>query len=366
MIYGARIRQARELSGLTQKELAEKVGVAQPFIAQLEAYKVLPSRHVLEQIAKATDVLPSFFEQPPASVDLKIGSPAFRSRKSAKAIERERAFAYADFHLEQIAKMASRLDLPRFEPLNVAEGPTEAAMAMRQYLDIEPDKPIPNLINAVERKGFIVIAVPFEIEHIDAFCMWASLDCERPVIVLSRGKPGDRLRATVAHEIGHLVLHKALSGEYKNMEAEAYSFGADLLLPERAMRDIITPKFNLTQAGRLKLQWGVSIQFLVKRAADLGIITNRHYRYLFQQLTALGWRTREPANLNIPVEKPRTFRKMVEIFYSEDSEQRLASSIHFSRRRTLRLLSEYSLGLNPVTLEGTEEYLYPEGRQNLN
>jgi len=366
MIYGERIRLARELSGLTQRQLAEQVGVAQPFIAQLEAYRALPSRHILEQIARETDVLPSFFEQPPVSVDLRIGSPAFRARKSATAIQRQRAFAYADLHLEQICNMSSRLNLPSFTPLPVAEGPIEAAMATRRYLGVEPDRPIPNLINVAERKGFIVIALPFEMEHIDAFCMWASLDCERPVIVLSSGKPGDRLRATVAHEIGHVVLHKSLLGEYKNMETEAYGFGAELLLPEQVMREIITPRFNLTQAGRLKLQWGVSIQFLVKRAADLGIITKRRYRYLFQQLTTLGWRIREPSNLDIPVEKPRTFRKLVEMFYQDDSEQKLASSLHFSRSRTLRVLSEYSLGITPVTLEGTEKYLYPEDRQNLN
>jgi transcriptional regulator with XRE-family HTH domain len=254
MIYGERIRQARELSGLTQKELAEKVGVAQPFIAQLEACKVLPSRHVLEQIAKGTDVLPSFFEKPPVSVDLKIGSPAFRARKSAKAIERERAFAHADFCLEQITSMVSRLNLPHFEPLNVAEGPSEAAGVIREYLGIESDKPIPNLINAIEWKGFIVIALPFEMENIDAFCMWISLEYERPVIILSASKPGDRLRATVAHELGHIVLHKSLLGDYKSMEAEAYSFGAELLLPEQAMREVITSKFNLTQAARLKRQ----------------------------------------------------------------------------------------------------------------
>jgi Zn-dependent peptidase ImmA (M78 family)/DNA-binding XRE family transcriptional regulator len=366
MIFGERIRQARELSGLTQRDLAEQVGVAQPFIAQIEANKVLPSRPVLEQVAKVTDVLPTFFEQPPFSSKVKIGSPAFRARKSAKAIERERAFAYTDFQLEQIVTMASKLDLPHFEPLHLAEGPAEAAIATREYLGIEQGKPIANLINAVERKGFIVIALPFEIENIDAFCMWTEIDLERPVIVLSADKPGDRLRSTVAHEIGHAVLHKSLLGEYKNMEEEAHSFGAELLLPEHAMREVITPKFNLTQAGRLKLQWGVSMQFLIKRAADLGIISKRHYRYLFQQLTALGWRLREPANLDIPVEKPRTFRKMVEIFYQNDSEQRLASSMHFSKRRTSTLLSEYSLGITPMTLEGTEEYYYSEDGQNLN
>ena len=367
MIYGKRIRQARESYGLTQKELAEKVRVAQSFIAQLEASKVLPTRQILEALAKETDVLPAFFEEAPARVVLEPGSPAFRARKSAKAIERDRALAYSGLHIEQLCRMTSRLNLPPFETVRVAEDPMGAARETRVFLGLDPLQPISNLTNAIERKGFIVIALPFEMEKVDAVCMWAMIDIERPVIVLSGGKPGDRLRFSIAHELGHAVLHKELIGDYTNMENEANQFAAELLLPEQSMRETMTPALNLTQAAHLKLEWGVSIQALVKRAADLGIITKRKYHYLFQQLTSLGWRVREPSNLDIPVEKPRTFKKMVEMYYGhlQDTE-RLASSIHFTRRHTLKLLSAYSLGVSRLTLEGTEEYTYPEERQSLN
>jgi Zn-dependent peptidase ImmA (M78 family)/transcriptional regulator with XRE-family HTH domain len=367
MIYGKRIRQARESYGLTQKELSERVGVAQSFIAQLEASKILPTRQMLEALAKETDVLPAFFEDAPTPVALVPGSPAFRARKSAKAIERDRVLAYSVLQIEQLCRMTARLNLPPFENVRVAEDPVGAARETRAFLGLDPLQPISNLINTIERKGFIVIAMPFEMERVDAVCMWAMIDIERPIIVLSDGKTGDRLRFSVAHELGHVVLHKELMGDYTNMESEANQFAGELLLPEQSMRERMTPALNLTQAAHLKLEWGVSIQALVKRAADLGIITKRKYHYLFQQLTSLGWRTREPPNLDIPVEKPRTFKKMVEMYYGHPQDaERLASSMHFTRRHALRLLSTYSLGVSRLTLEGTEEYTYPEGQQNLN
>ena len=36
MIFGDRIKQARELKGWTQTELADKLKVTQPFVAQME------------------------------------------------------------------------------------------------------------------------------------------------------------------------------------------------------------------------------------------------------------------------------------------------------------------------------------------
>ena len=192
------------------------------------------------------------------------------------------------------------------------------------------------------------------------------IDVDRPVIVLSAGKPGDRLRFSVAHELGHILLHKGLLGDYATMEHEANRFGGELLLPEQSMHELLSSSFNLTQAARLKLTWGVSIQLLVKRAFDLGIITKRRYSYLFQQITSLGWKKREPANLDIQVEKPRTFKKMVELCFDplEDAGH-LASAMRITRRRAEAILQGYSSGLT-TRLEDTEEYIYPTSRQSLN
>lgn len=53
---GARVRAERERLGLTQTELAEKMGTTQPTIARLEAGGVTPSLDTLHRAADALEL----------------------------------------------------------------------------------------------------------------------------------------------------------------------------------------------------------------------------------------------------------------------------------------------------------------------
>lgn len=53
---GLRIEVARARKGMTQKELAERVGTKQPSIARIESGASLPTVSFLEKIANALDV----------------------------------------------------------------------------------------------------------------------------------------------------------------------------------------------------------------------------------------------------------------------------------------------------------------------
>lgn len=55
-LLGERIREAREQLGLTQKELADKVGTSQSAIARAEAGGVIPSLNSLQRYAAALDM----------------------------------------------------------------------------------------------------------------------------------------------------------------------------------------------------------------------------------------------------------------------------------------------------------------------
>ncbi len=59
------------------------------------------------------------------------------------------------------------------------------------------------------------------------------------------------------------------------------------------------------------------MQMLIRRARDLDLITERQYHYLMQQLSARGWRTAEPSNLAVSVERPRLLRRMAELVYGD-------------------------------------------------
>lgn len=58
--YGARIKERREVMGLGQAELAERVGVTRPRVSLWETEKSAPTWANLERIARALDVTPSW------------------------------------------------------------------------------------------------------------------------------------------------------------------------------------------------------------------------------------------------------------------------------------------------------------------
>ena len=57
---GAAIVRARVAAGLTQRQLAERMGTAQSFITKLESGRTLPSTATLARVAKATGTRPHF------------------------------------------------------------------------------------------------------------------------------------------------------------------------------------------------------------------------------------------------------------------------------------------------------------------
>jgi Zn-dependent peptidase ImmA (M78 family) len=79
------------------------------------------------------------------------------------------------------------------------------------------------------------------------------------------------------------------------------------------MREALVPPITLTTLADLKGTWGVSLQALIRRARTLAIISHSHYRALYAQLGARGWRTQEP--VAVPVERPRALRQLAELLY---------------------------------------------------
>jgi transcriptional regulator with XRE-family HTH domain len=97
MEIGIRIKKFRKLSGLTIKRLADKAGVTQSYISQLENDKVNPSLGTLKKIANALNInMIDFFERDRADdniivrkeerIDFSFPSGKFRSQLLASNI----------------------------------------------------------------------------------------------------------------------------------------------------------------------------------------------------------------------------------------------------------------------------------------
>jgi len=327
MIYGERIRQAREFRGLTQTQLANAVGVKQAAISEIESDKFTPTEPIIIKIAEQTGFLPTFFELTPNG-NLSFGTLNYRSRRTATLKEETRAYQYANLLYQQVKRLYLDVVIPPNKIPQLPDTPVlKAVRITRDELGITPNEPIKRLLQTLENNGVIILNVPRNMPRIDAFSTWAKLDENRPFIVLLAGKPMDRVRFNIAHELGHLVLHSTIKSPLKLVENEANEFASAFLMPEQAMREEIKSPVTLTLLAKLKLKWGVSMQALIMRAYKLNIITQRQAKYLFAQMSAQGWRTREPSNLDLKVELPYLVRSMIERRYRTREDYALDARI---------------------------------------
>lgn len=340
MIFGERIKQARELRGFTQTELAGLLKVTQGRIAQIEGGFRDVADSVIAEIAYHTQLPLSYFSKAPENW-LTAGSLLFRARTSISKREVTQSLRDAEHVFGLAHSLARNLDIPVFLRA-IAGEPVDAARKTRALLGLSAAEPLHGLIRALESAGVWVLAIP-ALRGRDAFCCWAQVESkEIPVIVISPDCPGDRLAMNVAHELAHLVLHKNSLGRLSpELEKEAFAFGAEFLMPEAGIRPDLQAPVSLTRIARLKPKWGVSIQALVRRAYDLGVISERQYRYLFMQISSKGWRTAEP--ISIVAEKPRLLKKMAEVVYGAPlPQERMAADADMLPAEVSRILGLYA------------------------
>lgn len=311
-VNGDRVRQAREIAALTQSELARRVNVSQAMIAHIENGLKQPSVELSEAIARETKIAIDFLQRP-SGPSLAEGTLLFRAGASASAKELTQTRRMAECVLEMYAGMAAQFDLPPVALRPIQGTPSSAAAAAREMLSLQLGQPIPHLVRSFEKAGGIVITIP-RLPGREAFAVWAN---DRPIVGIVPTSAGDRLRFSVAHEIGHLLMHVGPTSQ-RQAERDAHTFAAELLMPETPMRYDFRRGVDLDELARLKLKWGVSINALVLRARELKIVSRRHLEGLMKQIAIRGWRTREPEHLDLPIERPRALRQMAEQLYGTE------------------------------------------------
>jgi Zn-dependent peptidase ImmA (M78 family) len=132
-----------------------------------------------------------------------------------------------------------------------------------------------------------------------------------PCIFLNKDSPADRMRFSLAHELGHIIMHRIPTDD---VEDEANAFAAEFLVPEQQLRrDLIGSRITLERLARLKARWKVSMQFLLFQAEVIGHISRYQSQYLWKQISRLGWRTREPAETDFSHEEPKLFPEIVNL-----------------------------------------------------
>ncbi|WP_257202125.1 XRE family transcriptional regulator [Corynebacterium cystitidis] len=311
-----RLKQLRLREGLTQSKFAEKLEVSQYKISRMEHGEDTVPAEVMAKATRLFNLPAEYFSRPPHSYER--NSLNFRRTKMTMKAQ-DRVIA----HFAELEEMVQRttLNIPQAdlsmerprsaEPLSL--GAVElVANKVRALLNLGTG-PVRNVTRAMESAGVVVAPLQIEGLPLDEFDGISSPSSSPRVRVTAYApsSSGDRHRFTLAHELGHLVMHTLWRPESESVrEKEAHMFAGAFLLPRSLIDGVVNEGTTLKQFAEVKSETGVSIQAIVRRARDLALISPDRYTSLLIQISGRGWRKKEP--VEVQLEKEVLFSRILE------------------------------------------------------
>lgn len=305
-----RLKSARMMSGLSLQGLANKLeelgnAITKQAISKYEQGDATPNSEMIGMLSEALGVRPDYFYN---DLSVEFGEIEYRKLKSYSVKESQRIVEISKdalrryLELEEILNIQTKFDNPlkRFKITDLASV-DKAADKLRNEWSLGFN-PIPNTIELLEDHHIKVIEVESEVD-LDGFSTIAN--DKYPIVILNKSKldeKADRKRWTALHELGHIVLDLShLEGNEKQIESYCHYFAGAMLFPKDVMVKELgeqRSKLSINELGALKEEYGISMQAIVYRAKDLGIISNSTYRQFFQMFSQLGYRKSEPIEYN--------------------------------------------------------------------
>ncbi|WP_285422834.1 XRE family transcriptional regulator [Pseudomonas sp. efr-133-TYG-103a] len=321
-----RLIQALAARALSQVQLAAMVGVSPATISKWKSGQQAPEAEALTSLSKVINVSPEWFTRP---LPQKGSLPLFRSNASAHVAARAMLEARLEWTQDIVLAMNEFVDFPAInlpvrsftDPQQIANTDIEEAADECREMWSLGRRAIPDLALAVEGAGVILVREETGIAPIEGLSAW-SCALQRPLILLSADKANSfRSRFDLAHELGHLILHKGIDrstdpDRYKLMESQAHRFAGAFLLPAETFAADVKIPVTLDSLLLLKQRWGVSVAAMIMRLEALKIIDADEKLLLFKRRSARWGAKSEPGDDSRVPEQPRLLKRTIELLSS--------------------------------------------------
>lgn len=320
----SQIRAARRIASMS--ELARALNLDASKISRWEKGIHSPEPETLAKLARYFGVRREYFLRPVE--DSK--RPVF-SRKLMSAAKLDVGFQTSQMeYLREIVTVVQHyVDLPKVEiPSDIApkdfrtlsdDDIESITIELRKHWGLA-SRPCLDMVALLERIGCVVATIEMNTAKLDGLCGWSDFD-DRPLIILANDKMSlPRRHMDAAHELGHAVLHRHVSGQQlesdlKEIERQAFRFASAFLLPADSYIPEL-PHVSLTGMQVAKERWRIAIKAQIMRLADLGVVTRDHATILHKMYSAKGWNGGEPLDKEWPLSKPRVLRDALDLIVS--------------------------------------------------
>jgi transcriptional regulator with XRE-family HTH domain len=298
---GERVQEARLAAGLSQQELASRVGLERTMLAKVEGgTRRVDALELMQLSSELALPIDQFLRRAPEVI----------SRRRTPVVEDTSTDVTRDSYLletaletwlhdvRQVVEFGRLLIRPVLnypDPVSSEDDARTAANWLRDRLELGTN-PIESMMDVCERAGQQVLVTELRGDG-------ASLiDGDLAVSVVSTsGDPGRR-RATGAHELGHLITGDEYSSDLgvsasrQEREDIIDVFAAELLLPTEVLRESGEADRHRALLVRLAATYRTSWSLTVKQARQSGVIDRHEARQLTASrptraefMDAVGW-----------------------------------------------------------------------------
>ncbi len=315
-ILAKRLKQFRLSRGLSLEALSAEMGgiVTKQALSKYELGKTTPSPVVLNKLASALGVKAAYLWNKPS---FSVKFIAYRKGSGLLKGEQERVESVVIQSLEDRIRLqdltqqinSSSLPVHKMYVRKITDAES-AADKIRQVWNLG-QAPIANVTDILEDHLVHVLEVEAgeKFDGISAVAVNGEKTIKAAAVVSRSGIPGERQRLNLAHELGHLVLKVSRETDE---EKAAFRFAAAFLAPaERLYKEIGNKRLFIQPEELLilKQRFGISIQALLYRLRDLGVITDSYYKKWCMDINRLKWRKHEPCEF--PPERSQWLRRSV-------------------------------------------------------
>ncbi len=328
---GDRLKLACELRNISHSGLASILDISKQIISQYINGEKTPSSQIFTLISDKLNLPKNFFLEPIKTKEL---NPIFfrslsyttktqRINAKSKYILLKDIYYFINNYVESQLVKIPEFDIKNIYSLNDVDI-EKFALEARMFWELKLG-PISNVVQLLENIGIIISGFEMDSTGLDAFSEWDSIT-KHPFIILNLDEANNkavRLRFNTAHELGHLLLHKDIDpnefnnkAKFKTIENQAMKFASAFLLPEESFKKEVR-WISLDYFVELKKRWKVSLQAMVMRSYQLGLITDRQQENLFININRKGWRKSEPLDNILEIEKPVFLYKAIDLMLNE-------------------------------------------------
>lgn len=292
-VIGRNLRLSREAAKISQGDFADMLGVSRQTLSAIENGKVAPDGTRLLSASRIVGCpISDFFRAEEEEVGLLFRAaehvvPSTPVRAKFQRLSR----AYRELE-EVVGVSESSIAPPEYSYYpdtwsRSAQFAYQVAEYERERLGLGSREPVDNLFKLLEENGVRIMFEKIEQDGISGISGYSRRS--GPCILVNDNDTLERNIFTVAHELGHLLMHRYLyqpgasnavaPKTDTDIEKMAHQFAGAFLVPEHGLREVIAKNLgkqniSLEDIVFLKKNFRVSAEVILRRLSALGICSD--------------------------------------------------------------------------------------------